>query len=262
MAELIDRDHYELDPLDRIEILERAIERLKRGVAGLLGGGGVTDHGGLTGLNDDDHGLYLNEARHGALTSSLHDPKEHGLGGSLHSSATLAEFNALITDATLDDDGDTRDPTSHASSHKPGGSDEIEVPPVGTIVMYGGTTSPTGWLLCDGAAISRSTYSDLFAVVGELFGSGDGSTTFNLPDLRGRFPIGAESGGDHELGDTGGENESDLSHSHGVFPGEAWTQSFMGTIVADAGPWTTTTSGLSDHENRPAFVAVNFIIKV
>ncbi len=64
----------------------------------------------------------------------------------------------------------------------------------GVIQMYGGTTPPIGWLICDGSAVSRSAYSQLFAAIGTNWGVGDGSTTFNLPDLRGRTPIGAGTG--------------------------------------------------------------------
>lgn len=56
--------------------------------------------------------------------------------------------------------------------------------PVGSIQAYGGTTAPLGWLLCQGQAVSRATYAELFAVIGTAFGVGDGSTTFNVPDLR------------------------------------------------------------------------------
>ena len=56
--------------------------------------------------------------------------------------------------------------------------------PSGMITPYGGATAPSGWLLCDGTAVSRETYADLFAVIGTAFGSGDGSTTFNVPDMR------------------------------------------------------------------------------
>jgi microcystin-dependent protein len=52
------------------------------------------------------------------------------------------------------------------------------------------STAPTGWLLCNGAAVSRTTYADLFAVIGTTYGSGNGSTTFNIPDFRGRVPAG------------------------------------------------------------------------
>ena len=61
----------------------------------------------------------------------------------------------------------------------------------GFIQMFAGATAPTGWLLCNGAAISRTTYARLFAVIGTTYGAGDGSTTFNLPDFRDRFPVGA-----------------------------------------------------------------------
>ena len=67
--------------------------------------------------------------------------------------------------------------------------------PVGGQIPYGGATAPTGWLLCDGAAISRTTYAALFAVIGTAYGSGDGETTFNVPDKRGCTSIGADNMG-------------------------------------------------------------------
>lgn len=66
--------------------------------------------------------------------------------------------------------------------------------PAGTVVMHAGASSPDGWLLCDGNAYSRTDYPDLFAACGTTWGAGDGSTTFNVPDLRGRFPLGAGTG--------------------------------------------------------------------
>jgi microcystin-dependent protein len=59
--------------------------------------------------------------------------------------------------------------------------------PTGTIFSFGGTSAPNGWLLCDGSAVSRTIYAQLYAAIGSANGSGDGSTTFNIPDLRGRF---------------------------------------------------------------------------
>lgn len=56
--------------------------------------------------------------------------------------------------------------------------------PIGSILPYGGAVAPSGWFICQGQAISRTTYAELFAVIGTAFGTGDGSTTFNLPDLR------------------------------------------------------------------------------
>ena len=64
----------------------------------------------------------------------------------------------------------------------------------GTIKMWSGAAAPSGYLLCDGSAVSRATYADLFAVCGTAFGAGNGTTTFNLPDLRGRVPLGAGTG--------------------------------------------------------------------
>lgn len=66
--------------------------------------------------------------------------------------------------------------------------------PVGSLQLYGGSSAPTGWLLCDGSAISRSTYASLYAVISTVYGSGDGSSTFNIPDFRGRSPIGVGTG--------------------------------------------------------------------
>jgi microcystin-dependent protein len=69
--------------------------------------------------------------------------------------------------------------------------------PVGTVVPYAGTdaSTPAGWLFCGGQAVSRTTYADLYAVVGTTYGSGDGSTTFNVPDLRGRVAAGKDNMG-------------------------------------------------------------------
>lgn len=69
----------------------------------------------------------------------------------------------------------------------------IEVPP-GIAAPFAGTTAPSGWLKCNGAAISRATYAGLFAAIGTTWGAGDGSTTFNLPDWRGEFVRGWDDG--------------------------------------------------------------------
>jgi microcystin-dependent protein len=64
----------------------------------------------------------------------------------------------------------------------------------GLVLPYAGYSAPTGWLLCDGSPISRTTYADLFALISTTYGAGDGSTTFNIPDMRGRAVIGAGTG--------------------------------------------------------------------
>lgn len=155
--------------------------------------------------------------------------------------------------------------------------------PTGLLAMYGGGSAPTGWLLCDGSAVSRTTYADLFSVCGTTFGAGDGSTTFNLPDMRATFPVGAQSGGDYDLGDTGGAEthtltESEIpSHTHGAqwYNGTKDAGSPVGaslvtqnTSNATNPPDTamhantiTSAGGGGAHENRPPFLAVSFIIK-
>ncbi len=79
--------------------------------------------------------------------------------------------------------------------------------PVGIISPYGGASAPAGWLLCDGSAVNRTTYAALFAVLGTTYGAGDGSTTFNLPDMQGRVPIGAG---------TGTYKSAGIAHSNGA----------------------------------------------
>lgn len=85
----------------------------------------------------------------------------------------------------------------------------------GSIIAHGSTTIPTGYTLCDGTAISRTTFADLFNVIGTTYGTGDGSTTFNVPDMRQRFVLGkAASGTGATLGATGGT----IDHVHGINP--------------------------------------------
>lgn len=81
----------------------------------------------------------------------------------------------------------------------------------GIITTFAGSTPPAGWLPCDGSAVSRTDYATLFAVVGTTYGAGDGSTTFNLPDLSGRVVIGVS--GTHALGSTGGSETVTLTEN-------------------------------------------------
>jgi len=94
---------------------------------------------------------------------------------------------------------------------------ELDPTPTGSISAYAGAAAPSGWLLCDGTAVSRTTYATLFGVISTLYGAGDGATTFNLPNLKGRFPIGLDSTvttptNISARGNSGGS----LNHTHSV----------------------------------------------
>lgn len=91
----------------------------------------------------------------------------------------------------------------------------VGIIPTGIITQYGGGSAPAGWLMCDGAAVSRTTFADLFAVLGTEYGAGDGLTTFNLPNLRDRFPLG-QGATFSDLGGTGGSATATATHVHSL----------------------------------------------
>jgi microcystin-dependent protein len=155
--------------------------------------------------------------------------------------------------------------------------------PTGVISMWGTGTAPTGYLLCVGTAVSRSTYAALFAVIGTTFGSGDGSTTFNLPNYTNRMPYGttlAATGGSADAvvvshTHTATSTVTDPSHSHTIpFGPRAGTGSntadsqggnTISTNSATTGITVATTNastGVSGtNANLPPYLGINFIIK-
>lgn len=91
--------------------------------------------------------------------------------------------------------------------------------PSGVMVDFGGMAAPTGWLLCDGSAVSRTTYANLFAAIGTAWGVGDGSTTFNLPNMTRRVGMGSGGTGTSVIGNTvgntgGAEHDTTTTHTH------------------------------------------------
>ena len=92
------------------------------------------------------------------------------------------------------------DATENAQAVNLGQMNNLIAPltPVGTVIWYAGSDIPTGYLLCDGSDVSRTTYSDLFVVLGVRYGAGDASTTFTLPDLIGKFIEGGSSSGTYK----------------------------------------------------------------
>lgn len=118
-----------------------------------------------------------------ALTISLNGTSQGAYDGSAAKSIniTAAGVGALPSEGTA------------ADANKLGGHSPQWWMPTGMVVPYAGAAAPDGWLLCQGQAVSRTTYAQLFSVIGTTYGSGDGSTTFNLPDMRGRVAVGSDA---------------------------------------------------------------------
>lgn len=158
-----------------------------------------------------------------------------------------------------------------SSISRPGSSAIAEVR-TGAIEMWATTTAPSGYLLCEGTAVSRTTYADLFNTIGTTFGAGDGSTTFNLPDFKGRLPIGVNSGTFNFIGKTGGQETVDLTHAHSAgslsVPVQARLRggSDAWSIAINPNPDNvpvqgSTGSSLGSTNILNPYVSVNFIIK-
>lgn len=164
--------------------------------------------------------------------------------------------------------------------------------PAGTILPFGGATAPAGWLLCDGSAVSRTTYAALFSSISTAWGYGDNSTTFNLPDMRGRFPRGRDAGVARDpdrvsrtaantggnTGDAVGSVQSDAvtQHEHLLIIGTGAEYAGNGYRIYSTSvysPYNATTAYPDSNRNprtdvaggnetRPLNANVNYIIKI
>jgi tail collar domain/collagen triple helix repeat protein len=148
--------------------------------------------------------------------------------------------------------------------------------PVGSMVAFASATPPSGWLLCDGRAVSRTTYAALFAAIGTAWGIGDGSTTFNLPDMRGRFPRGVDNGAgrDPDSAQRSATNGGNAGDRVGSAQGDAFRShmhslSVVGGATGYFGPYEAyghltgqlPTSATGGNETRPINMNVNWIIR-
>jgi len=133
--------------------------------------------------------------------------------------------------------------------------------PVGGLMPYAGATSPEGWLLCNGAAVSRTAYANLWALIGTTYGSGDGSTTFNVPDMRSRMPIGAGAGTgltSRALAATGGAESVAIAsgnlptHTHSIAHDHASVTSGAQSVdhSHSVNPPNTTSTGASANHSH------------
>jgi microcystin-dependent protein len=191
----------------------------------------------------------------------------------------LTKENASTIDA-----GDVVGPTGATGPTGPTGP--LGIAPTGTIVMYAAGTAPSGWLFCDGTAVSRTTYSSLFTLIGTTFGAGNGTTTFNLTNFQYRFPRQDTAA----LASNGGAT----THSHtvqgGATPvtaqitittggsgpnifinrqsGDTWTANFNvddfsasadGSTSKSNGALVTGVTAVATH--TPQYLNVNFMIK-
>lgn len=134
--------------------------------------------------------------------------------------------------------------------------------PAGIIAPYGGSSAPTGWVLCDGSSLARTgTYANLYAAIGTTFGSADGSH-FNVPDFRTRVPAGYKSG-DSNFGTLGGTLGA---ATHTLTTSELPTDTIVHTgsiaqAITSSGFVTQNTGGGNAHNNIQPSLTVNFIIK-
>lgn len=171
--------------------------------------------------------------------------------------------------------------------------------PSGMVQPFVGTTAPAGFLSCDGSVVSRTTYSELFSVIGTSHGEGDGSTTFHLPDYRGRFLRGMDDGatrdpdaGTRTAPNTGGnvgdaigsvQDGENKSHRHfsvdsgstggGVALNSGNSMVTAGSVSSNSGNYSLRAANTSEPtisrtsingvgETRPTNINVNYIIKV
>ena len=125
---------------------------------------------------------------------------------------------------------------------------------VGAIKPWTKTTAPDGYLLCDGSAVSRTTYADLFAVISTTYGVGDGSTTFNVPNLQGKMPQGYD-GNTYNLAGTGGANTITVAVTNNQAATNTNNQAV--TVTGSISNTSLTEAQLASHAHNIANLNIN-----
>ena len=295
------------------DLLGNQVQLTLGGAVDTSGSGNITGMGATTAsvvytAINHTFSFYSNTNTPAAL---LTGPLSIGTNTASPNTITLTTVNSLVSPYTLTMPASLPSQTAFVSTDNTGlqrnippdnvttqivSNQLVALFPSGMLTPYAGSAIPAGWLLCDGSAVSRTTYSTLFASIGVSYGYGDNSTTFNIPDCRGMFlrGVSGSSGNDPDASsrtaaNTGGATGNNVgslqgntftSHSHGVTdPGHAHTvqASYFGgpnQYVATNGdpssytsPTTTVTTGISINNNggsetRPLNLYVNYLIKV
>ena len=173
-----------------------------------------------------------------------------GSGATVYGRVTSSAFNSPNTVLVFEFDSGSLgsgNPTSVAYGIVSATNTSLpSVVPTGTILMTGVATADSGYLICDGTAYSRTSYSALFTKIGTAFGNGDGSSTFNVPNLQSKFPMG--KGSSDNIGDSNGSftQTPTGTNSAQTFTGNAFTPS--GSVSVAVNNHTLTTSQIPSHD--------------